>query len=196
MKIYFTSSITGLTQYRDICSQISNYLKEKDHKVYDDFLSIDKREDIAYTKSKSHFVYDYIVKHIKNSDIFIAEMSYRSAPVSYQLTYAIENNIPSLYLVDKKTGSLPHGVFRGNPSRYLIIKEYTKNNIEKILDEFLEKSKKLLMRRFNFILPAELDEYLGVASAIERISKGEYLRKIIEEKRDSDKRFQKIKSEF
>ena len=45
------------------------------------------------------------------------------------------------------------------------------------------------MRRFNFIIPAELDEYLRVASAISGISKGEFLRELIENKMKDDKRF-------
>jgi hypothetical protein len=196
MKIYFTSSITGLSKYRKHCELISKILKDAGHKVDDVFLHISKEEDRKETQTDSKHVYDYVIDHIRAADIFIAEMSYRSAPVSYQLTYALDHNKPSLYLVEKGKGSMPHAIFQGNPSKYLAIKEYTLDSVEHILRDYLKYSKGLLMRRFNFLLPAELDEYLGIKAAMERTSKGEYLRGLIEQKIKEDEQFSKLRDKL
>ena len=169
-------------------------LKELGHGVHDDFLHIDKETDKEYTKKKSGYVYKYIIEHIKKSDVFISEMSYRSAPVSYQLTYALENKMPSLYLSESNRGSQPHAVFKGNPSKYLTIVKYKREDLKQKLKKFFKRAEKLMKRRFNFILPAKMDDYLRVSAAVEGMSKGEYLRRIIEDKMDEDERFGRIKS--
>jgi len=196
MKIYFTSSITGLNKYRKNCRLISNILKNQGHQVHDIFLRIPKTKDRDYTLKRSDHVYSYVIDHIRNADVFVAEMSYRSSPVSYQLTYALEHKKPSLYLVEKGKGSMPHAIFQGNPSKYLAIKEYSEDTIEQILKDYMKHSKRLLMRRFNFLLPAELDEYLRIKAAMERTSKGEYLRELIEQQKKNDKQFEKLQESF
>jgi predicted HicB family RNase H-like nuclease len=184
MKVYFTSSITGLNKFRKNCEKVSQILRKNRHKVCEDFLKITKEQDRKETEKKSDFIYEYIIKKINEADIFIGEMSYRSTPVSYQLTYALEHKKPCLYLYEKDNGNPVHAVFKGNPSKYLTIIEYEAVDLEDIIDGFIKKSKKLMMRRFNFLIPAELDDKLRIKAAIEGVSKGEYLRKIIEDKID------------
>ena len=172
MKVFFTSSITGLTKFRKNCELISKILRKHGHKVQDHFLKISKEQDEAKTEKESKYVFKYITDRIKEADVFIAEMSFRSAPVSYQLTYALDHNKPSLYLVEERKGNPAHAVFKGNPTKYLMIRNYTTKDLEETILHFLEHSKKLLMRRFNFLLPAELEEYLRISSAMDRVSKG------------------------
>ena len=123
-------------------------------------------------------------------------MSYRSAPVSYQLTYALEQNKPSLYLYDKNKGNPVHAVYKGNPNKYLIIQSYDKQSIKDILEDFIKRSEKLLIRRFNFILPAEMDDYLRIRAAVESTSKGKLLRDLIEDQMQRDNRFESINEPY
>lgn len=183
MKIYFTSSITGLKQYREHCEKISEYLKSQDHIVEDCFLNISKEEDREKTATESGKVYNYMIERIERSDLFIGEMSFRSGPVSYQLTYALESKKPTLYLYDEETGQQPHAVFLGNPSKYLFVRSYNLDNYQKVIDEFLTESGKLMDRRFNFILPADLDDYIAIEAAKQHISKGEFVRNLVMEHR-------------
>ena len=196
MKVFFTSSITGLRKFRKNCEIVSDILRKLGHQVQDHFLRISKQKDRKKTQTDSKHVFDYITKRIKESDVFIAEMSYRSAPVSYQLTYSLEQNKPSLYLYDSIKGNPVHAVYKGNPSKYLIIQSYDKGNIEEILKEFLKKSEKLLMRRFNFILPAKMDDYLRIRAAVENTSKGELLRGMIDDQMRSDDRLKDINEPY
>lgn len=196
MKVFFTSSITGLKKFRKNCEIVSDILRGWGHQVQDHFLRISKNRDRKETENDSKHIFDYITKRIKEADVFIAEMSFRSAPVSYQLTYALEQNKPSLYLYDCKRGNPVHAVYKGNPSKYLIIQSYDKGNIEEILKEFLKRSEKLLMRRFNFILPAQMDDYLRIRAAVENTSKGELLRDLIEEQMKNDDRLKGINEPY
>ena len=52
------------------------------------------------------------------------------------------------------------------------------------------------MRRFNFILPAEMDDYLRIRAAVENTSKGELLREMIESQMKSDDRFNDINETY
>lgn len=192
MKVFFTSSITGLKKYKNNYELIAKIIQDHGYNLYSGFMKVTKEKERSLTIEESKKVYNYIIERINVNDVFIAEMSYRSAPVSYQLTYAIEHNKPSLYLYEKGTGSIPNPVFTGNPSKYLVIREYNKTSIESILLEFLEDSKRLLMKRFNFVIPSELDEYLSISSAFEGISKGELVRKLIEENMNKDARYKEV----
>ncbi len=196
MKVFFTSSITGLKKFRKNCEIVSDILRKLGNQVQDHFLRISKKNDRKETETDSKHVFDYITRRIKEADAFIAEMSFRSAPVSYQLTYALEQNKPSLYLYDKEKGNPVHAVYKGNPSKYLTIQSYDKGNIEKVLKEFLKKSEKLLMRRFNFILPAQMDDYLRIRAAVENTSKGELLRGIIEDQMKNDDRLKDMNDPY
>jgi hypothetical protein len=183
MKIYFTSSITGLKKFRENCEFISEILHNQGHILCEDFLKISKEEDLKQCKEPDS-LHKYITKKIKSSDVFIGDMSYRSGPVSYQLTYALENEKPTLYLYDEDKGQKPHAVFLGNPSKYLTVKGYNITNVEEVINDFLKSSSKLMLKRFNFLIDGELDEYLGIQAVKNRISKGEFIRNLIEQHRE------------
>lgn len=60
--------------------------------------------------------------------------------------------------------------------------KYTKYNLSWIIEEFLAKaSKKILKKRFNMFISEEMQEYLERISIKEKTTMSEYIRRLVDE---------------
>jgi len=133
MKIYFTGSISGgrsnVGIYQQIVEHIRKYGIILTEHVADPNLTA-RGENLPAKK-----IHDRDVDWVKESDVFIAEVSTPSLGVGYEIRIAIEHKKPVLCLYKSQQDRLLSAMIRGNSE--VLVKEY--NSFEdaiKIIDEF------------------------------------------------------------
>jgi hypothetical protein len=116
----------------------------------------------------------------------VAEVSYPSTGVGFQLTHALEGGKPVLALhVEEKT---PVALL-GKPSDKLILGAYSLGEIEKILPELIKEAKEQMDVRFNFFISPRIGAYLDWISKHRKIPRAVFLRRLIEENMKKNKKF-------
>ncbi len=129
--------------------------------------------------------FDQIAKQILSADAFIGEMSRASQTLGFELSYALNNTKPCLYLYHHTRNAQPGTVMLNNPSRLLKIKPYTDTNLEDTLDSFLAFSEvQSNTSRTSFMSTRKIDTFLNQESKSRGISKGELIREILSERAD------------
>lgn len=142
MKIYLAGSIAAGREFEDSIKTISDSLEQMGH-------SIVTKENVVKnndkTKSKKLLsVRKYIVKRdlnwLKNSDLFIAEVSTYSHGVGYEHRCAEEFNKPILLLRHSSLSKENYSAFiDGHSYDKLSFSFYDSSNIRKILEKFVKK---------------------------------------------------------
>jgi hypothetical protein len=126
--------------------------------------------------------FDEIVEKILQADMFIAEMSRASQTLGFQLSFALANTKPSLYLYHTGTKSEPGSILRNNPSRLLKIKDYDKLSYGSTLDSFVRfASQQQQTVRTSFMSTRKIDDSIQGLSQGQGVSKGEIIRQLLTE---------------
>lgn len=185
MKIFFNASIAGRDEYLNEYTIIVKALKQLGHTV---FASHVLEGELDLTPNKLRKDYTHHSKKIKGllfrSDLMIVESSFPSMSVGYLLNLALQQR--KFVLVLYKSNA--HSILVGETNRYLVLRKYDPKNFSKlkeILAKFILESKRLSLKiRFNLMIDEELDKILEIKSSRYKVSKADYIRKLIE--RDAD----------
>lgn len=104
-------------------------------------------------------VFNNKIKDIDSIDVFVCEISNPSFSLFFQIFEAINKGKPTIALYKK--GSLPTEEWLTKKYDFFILKEYEKNNLETILEDFLKyASQKILNSRFTLRLNKDLLNYI------------------------------------
>ncbi len=126
--------------------------------------------------------FDELVEKILQADMFVAEMSRASQTLGFQLSFALANTKPSLYLYHAGTMSEPGSILRNNPSRLLKIKDYDKSTYTDILDSFVRfAGQQQQTVRTSFMSTRKIDDSVQELSKEQGVSKGEIIRQLLTE---------------
>lgn len=136
------------------------------------------------------------LKNLKAADIIVAEGSYHSSGVGYEVSLALEEKKPVILIYNmSEDKSNPHHIdripiiYKGNSSRYLIVKEYDMRNLNKTLELALKDSRDLVDTKFILIIPPEIDKYLEWNSKQRGKAKAEVTREAIERIMEGDTKY-------
>ncbi len=195
MKIHISASKASTSTPGVELNLIKKILEKLGHEVRaNHILSPDipkDMKDIAFKKE-----YKKIHSWIKSSDILIADITAPSNGVGHEIFLALNEGKPvlALYAYDSKA---PRDVtVRGNPSRLLKTKSYTKENLEERLRTFCEEVKTKLDTKFILIISPEIDKYIRWSAEKRRKHKAQVVREAIEDKMRKDNEYTKYLSEF
>lgn len=189
MQIFFHASIFGKQFYKEQYETIVKICKNNGHKVFaDHIIKRDHTVTDKFTREEHQKDFQKLTRQIKASDAVIIEGTYPSIGTGHYMTIALNYLKPVLILYQEN----PHGVLVGDPNRLLILKKYSKNDInnleEKIKKFFLTARKKILKNRFNLMLDDEMAEYLDEKARENSISKADIIRHLIVEKLNKGER--------
>lgn len=182
MKIYFDASLIGkkinLTAYQ----KIIKITKELGHEiVYEHALKRDYEQLNLQSKLQHVKNFNTTRKLIEKNDSLIIECTHPSIGLGRIIGIALDRFKPILLL----SLNTPHGLLIGDPNRLLTVNKYKLNDeadLKKILASFFQKAeKKSLKYKFNLMIDEIQNEYLETQSIKYKISKAEYLRKLIDE---------------
>lgn len=184
MKIYFVGSISGKEQYIDNYKVIITALKKVDHEVMEN--TIEPSKNYVYSLSDEGKIEQYknVLRWITTADMVVAEASFSSMGVGYEISLALEKGKPVLVLYEE--GHAPH-FLEGIRSDKLLIEKYTKNNLEEVIQAGVEYLSDQQDTRFNFFISPKHQHYLDWVAKHRKIPRAVFLRNLIDEEMYQDK---------
>lgn len=190
MKVYYTYSLKlpeeAILKVKQIIEDFGG--KVQSRKRPSDYSSFDPKE--------AENVYHNNLKLIKSSDIVIADISYTSSGVGYEVSLALSEKKPVVCIYNlreyENKSSLLSSVpvnLKGNTSKYLILKEYSLSTLKKTLELAIKDAKDLADTKFILIIPPEIDKYLEWNVKEKGIAKAEITRNAVEDLMKRDKEY-------
>jgi hypothetical protein len=130
---------------------------------------------------------------IKKSDFVVAETTISSSGLGFIIASALNEKKPVLALSKHNGNGKAALNLKANTSRskLLTCKEYSPEQLDALLDDFLGAVKKILDTKFILIISPEIDGYLQWASDNRRMHKAQVVRRAVEEVMRNDKEYKK-----
>lgn len=174
--------MAGREKYSKQFKAIVKTIENLKHEVYSNHVFKRDYRNVNKQSNKQHeFDFQKARDQIQKSDVMIVEATYPSIGVGHMMTIALDMHKAVLVLYQND----PHGLLVGDPNRLLTVKKYNlKENktLKNIISTFLEKAnRRLLNKRFNFMIDEMEEEYLELASNKRGVSKADYIRQLIDE---------------
>lgn len=178
MLVYFTASIKGKKQYLFSYQTIIAEVKKLDHTIIADHILDTSEQHVSLESSldrqKFHKQLD---SWITSADCVIAETSFPSISVGFEIALAIQKRKPVLIL--HSTAKAPTLLLELNPE-YLTISQYSLKTIRSVLEDFFLYAEGNRESRFTFFLNDRQHHILQEESKKLSISKSAFLRLLIE----------------
>ena len=187
MKVYFVASIRGKSQFLENYKSIVGALRAGGLEVIENILKPTEKEVYALTDGGKIEYYKRVLKWISQADIVVAEASFSSLGVGYEISLALEKNKPVIVLYEE--GQATH-FLGGIQSDRLSLVKYTLVKLPSILKQAFEHSSAQMETRFNFFVPRRLVVYLDWISKNKRIPRAVYLRQLIRREMQRNRDFQ------
>ena len=184
--MYFTASLTGKQFYRKNYERIFECLIKLGNDVSELAMTDEAVEVAKHTQEQNVKAHQRIINMIKAADLIVAETSYSSIAVGYEITTALNmsKKVLLLHLPDKYSPLL-EGI--KNPNLHIV--QYTEDDLVEILTDALKVIEKSVDIRFNFFLPKALLAQLDWVALNQRVNKSEYVRQLIEKDMKRNKRY-------
>ena len=178
MKVYFTGSIAAKDKYLDHYKIIIKHLEDHGHSVISEHILGATETQIRITSREDRLKFhDQLERWIKGSDFMIAETSFPSISVGYEISLALKLGKPVLILYSEGD---PPSLLAHHQNETLACEHYTRDNIGEILTNFIHYVEGKSDMRFTFFITADIASYLDEVAKKEKLPKSVYLRKLIE----------------
>lgn len=187
MKIFFTASLSGKDKYITNYEKIVTILKKNGYDLVSNHVLESEKELVSKESLEERQKYQKkFHQWINKADIVVAEISYPSTGVGYQLTHSLEKGKPvlALYTEDKVPVAL-----LGEPSDKLIMAPYSIDKLESVLIDLLNDAQKQMDVRFNFFISPKIGAYLDWISKYKKFPRAVFLRRLIEEHMKRNKEY-------
>lgn len=178
MKIYFTGSVSAKNTFIEEYLAIINYVKLQGHEIVYDHI-VGSTEDSINKGSKEDVVrfYSEMETWIKNCDFMIADTSYPSVSVGYEIALALRLGKP--VLVFYGAGG-PPSLLSHNRDERLVSERYTADTYKDSIDSFMHYISTKSDQRFTFFITPEIAAYLDDIVLKDKLPKSVYIRQLIE----------------
>lgn len=184
MKIHFTASLTGKKIFDENYRQIFSCLKKLQCSVRATEIFSKTREEIETKNLEERIAFiKFLNESIKWCDSLIAEVSYPSTSVGYEINQALKSEKPVLALYFERKGDCPSllkGVSDLMKEEAITLFEYNFQSLESFLRDYLEFIKaRSLDKRFTMLFSPKMFVSLKKAAKGKNISMAEYIRDLI-----------------
>lgn len=182
MLVHFITTATSINENIDNLRLVVESLKKKGHSLAKDWIET-AYEDMQNGVQTSEQAWQSIIEEdfeaIAKADVVIADVSYDSTAIGYQIATAIQQKKPTL-LILKEGKKVPP--FTWNiPSSFLNRVEYNKDNLAEKITPFLEENTiSVKDMRFNFFIDRKIYNYLRWAALKSGKTKAEVLRELVQ----------------
>ncbi|CAN5126927.1 hypothetical protein BH09PAT2_BH09PAT2_10660 [soil metagenome] len=183
LTLYFTASIAAKEQYLPKYTQIVDHIKKSGHEIISDHIFKATEREIS-TKSRDERLnfHNKIEKWIYQCDGLIAETSFPSISVGYEISLALRVGKPVLILYSEGD---PPSLLAHHKDEKLLCEKYTSQTLPSILDDYMHYIESKSDLRFTFFITPKIASYLDDIAKKDKLPKSVYLRKLIERDMDS-----------
>ncbi|HEU4966705.1 MAG TPA: hypothetical protein VFT53_04450 [Candidatus Saccharimonadales bacterium] len=180
MLVHFSTSKVLLVDDIELLRNIIKSIKKHHTLVYDWITPAHTELTTDGTRRDLATAYRESMDELAKADVFIAEVTRSSFGIGYQVAVAVQQKKPILLL--SREGVDNDSLVRGLDSALVRFREYTNENLDKIIQQFLEdndvQAKDL---RFNFFIDRQIYNYIRWASFKTGKTKSRILRDLIED---------------
>lgn len=178
MLAYFTASIVGkkynLPNYR----RVVGLLKEKGVQILDEhILDVYEKDIQIQSKEKRLAFHKQLEDWVNTSDFLVAETSFPSISVGYEISMALDRGKPVLILYSEGD---PPSLFAYHENQKIVCEKYTQENLPTIIADFLRFVRGEADTRFTFFISSKQASYLAKQAKKRRVPKSVYLRSLID----------------
>ncbi|MBA3724556.1 MAG: hypothetical protein H0W89_06775 [Candidatus Levybacteria bacterium] len=179
MKIAFLAPIESNIQYRQQYMAIIDYLIKTGHSVTH-ALSVTSATLSAWSEEKRVEYFNSFYTKIGQSDMVIAECSFPSVHVGYEISCAIQQGREVIML--KVKNSLPDIMTSDmlNLNKNIYIYEYANDTLFATIKEALECNPIQKFKKYNVLFPIEMITKLNLISKQKNLPKSVYIRQLLE----------------
>lgn len=178
MKVYFTASIIGKRKYLSNYLQIIDVIKSKGFSIISAHIINTTEKQIHFETKEERLKFSkQLKKWISSCDFMIAETSFPSISVGYEISLALQLGKPVLILFSE--GRAP-SLLAHHKDEKLVCEKYTPEILQDIIDDFISYIQGTEETRFTFFITPEIALHLEEISKKEKLPKSVYLRKLIE----------------
>lgn len=192
MTIYFSATITDDRKAKDRYQKVTKILKDAGHEVLQyDQDKLSPLELAGRTDKEIKEAYKMLQDNMKAADIYIADITYPSVGIGFEISQALSERKQTLVLFHKDSPFSPKANIEAQESEFITFQEYDSEKLEQILLEFLEAAKGKLDTRFTLTISGELDKYLTWSAEDQRVPKADVVREVLEEMMKDNKKYEK-----
>lgn len=182
MLVHFITTTTSLEENIDSLRLVMKSLQEKGHVLARDWIEAaysDIQKGVNTHESSWQSIIEEDSEAMAKADVIIADVSYDSTALGYQIATAIHQKKPTL-LILKEGKKVPP--FTWNiPSSFLNRIEYSQDNIAEKISPFLEDNNIATKdMRFNFFIDRPIYNYLRWSALKTGKTKAEVLRELVQ----------------
>jgi hypothetical protein len=178
MKAYFVGSLTGRKKYIDNYRKIIEVLGSLNIEVLEDTIRPTHDEVSALSDDEKVEFYKQVLKWIGQADFIVADVSYPSVGVGYEISLAQGKSKPVLVLHDKE--AKPQFI-EGIDDEKVVVVEYSFETLEERLKGAIDYLSDQQDTRFNFFISPKQQNYLDWVTKHKKIPRAVFLRRLIED---------------
>lgn len=179
MTVYFTASIAGKQSYEKHYQAIINILAKKGHTVISEHI-MDTAQSHIHLESREELdaFHNQLEQWIGTCDFVLAETSYPSISVGYEISLARERRKPVLILYRERH---PPSLFVHSRDENIVCEQYTMGSLEDSIQSFINYVSGVHDMRFTFFITPAIAAHMEKVSKARNIPKSAYLRSLIEQ---------------
>lgn len=179
MKAYFTASVVGKKQYLDKYLSIIHLLEKSGVDASaEHILSATEDKIRLETRNERVALQKKLETLINDADFLVAETSFPSISVGYEIALALHRGKPVLVLYNQ--GDSP-SLIVNNEEEKLVVEKYTEASLPTIIADFINFVRGGADTRFTFFITSEIGSYLERMGKKTKVPKSVYLRNLIAE---------------
>lgn len=179
MLAYFTASIVGKKYHIDKYRRIVELLKSKEVNVVDEhILNVSEKDIQLQSREKRLAFHEQLEEWVNSADFLVAETSFPSISVGYEISMALDRGKPVLILYSEGD---PPSIFAYHENEKIVCEKYTMESLPAIITDFLHFVRGEADTRFTFFISSKQASYLAKQAKKHRVPKSVYLRQLIDQ---------------
>lgn len=187
MKLYFSVSISKMTDdLKENCNVICDYFEELGHVSIFERRFNNKDHYLKKSENENFREQQKISLQKKEADVVVVEITNPSIGIGQEISMALLHNkfVIALHHDEVK----PH-ILTDIQTDKLLVLDYNKSNIRRVIEEALEFISENKDQRFNLMLPNNIVHFLDSQSEKLHKSKAEIIRELIYDKMKIEDRY-------